>query len=186
MNLKEVDSINGIILIGYPAIREAYSVADEKTKPVLEALFGKEAVKPERSKDVRDRIKSYEDACEELGMPVVTDWGDMKIDEIAYAKLKTIVWALNEGWVPDWEDSDQYKYWVWFNMSDLNEWYSRVVARSCDSSSSNGGVAYAVANYDSTVTHSNYGSRLALKTRDLAVYCGNTFASLWAEYLLIL
>lgn len=186
MNLKEANGINGIVIIGYSAIKQAYSVADEKTKPVLEALFGKDAVKPERSKDVRDRIKSYKDACEELGMPVVTDWGDMKIDEIAYAKLKIIVLALNEGWVPDWEDSDQYKYWIWFNMSDLKEWYSRVVARSCSYSNSYGGVACAYAGYGSSNAGSYDGSRLALKTRDLAIYCGNTFASLWAEYLLIL
>lgn len=131
------------IVLNKQNVKAAYKVADDNTKVVLAALFGEDTVKPERSKDVRDRIKSYEDACEELGMPVVTDWGDMKIDEIAYAKLKTIVWALNEGWVPDWEDSDQYKYWVWFNMSDLNEWYSRVVARSCVSSYSYGGVACA-------------------------------------------
>nr|WP_129729964.1 hypothetical protein [Parabacteroides goldsteinii] len=181
-----INSMSGIVFIGYSSIKEAYNVADEKTKPVIEALFGKEAVKPLRPEDVRERVKSYEDACEELGIPVVTDWGDMKIDEIAYAKLKTIVWALNEGWVPDWEDSDQYKYWAWFDMSDLNQWYSRVVARSCSYSYTNGGVACASCSNASADTSSNYGSRLALKSRDLAIYCGNTFASLWAEYLLIL
>lgn len=174
------------IVLNKQNVEAAYKVADDNTKAVLTALFGESVVKPVRPEDVKERVKSYEDACEELGIPVVTDWGDMKIDEIAYAKLKTIVWALNEGWVPDWEDSDQYKYWVWFNMSDLNQWYSRVVARSCDSSSSDGGVAYAYCNYASANASSSCGSRLALKSRDLAIYCGNTFASLWAEYLLIL
>ena len=174
------------IVLNKQNVEAAYKVADDNTKVVLTALFGESAVKPVRPEDVRERVKSYEDACEELGMPVVTDWGDMKIDEIAYAKLKTIVWALNEGWVPDWEDSDQYKYWVWFNMSDLNDWYSRVVARSCSYSSSYGGVACAYCSYASAYTSSYYGSRLAFRTRDLAIYCGNTFASLWAEYLLIL
>ena len=174
------------IVLNKQNVEAAYKVADDNTKAVLTALFGESVVKPVRPEDVKERVKSYEDACEELGIPVVTDWGDMKIDEIAYAKLKTIVWALNEGWVPDWEDSDQYKYWVWFNMSDLNQWYSRVVARSCNYSYADGGVALAHCNYTSTNTYSNYGSRLALKSRDLAIYCGNTFASLWAEYLLIL
>ena len=174
------------IVLNKQNVEAAYKVADDNTKAVLTALFGESVVKPVRPEDVKERVKSYEDACEELGIPVVTDWGDMKIDEIAYAKLKTIVWALNEGWVPDWEDSDQYKYWVWFNMSDLNQWYSRVVARSCDFSDANGGVAYAYCYYTSAYTSSGYGSRLALKSRDLAIYCGNTFASLWAEYLLIL
>lgn len=174
------------IVLNKQNVEAAYKVADDNTKAVLTALFGESVVKPVRPEDVKERVKSYEDACEELGIPVVTDWGDMKIDEIAYAKLKTIVWALNEGWVPDWEDSDQYKYWVWFNMSDLNQWYSRVVARSCSYSSTDGGVAYAFCSNTSTYTHSYFGSRLALKSRDLAIYCGNTFASLWAEYLLIL
>ena len=174
------------IVLNKQNVEAAYKVADDNTKAVLTALFGESVVKPVRPEDVKERVKSYEDACEELGIPVVTDWGDMKIDEIAYAKLKTIVWALNEGWVPDWEDSDQYKYWVWFNMSDLNQWYSRVVARSCAYSNTGGGVASANCNFTSAVTYSNFGSRLALKSRDLAIYCGNTFASLWAEYLLIL
>lgn len=174
------------IVLNKQNVEAAYKVADDNTKAVLTALFGESVVKPVRPEDVKERVKSYEDACEELGIPVVTDWGDMKIDEIAYAKLKTIVWALNEGWVPDWEDSDQYKYWVWFNMSDLNQWYSRVVARSCIYSYTYGGVAFAYCNNTSTYTNSVYGSRLALKSRDLAIYCGNTFASLWAEYLLIL
>lgn len=174
------------IVLNKQNVEAAYKVADDNTKAVLTALFGESVVKPVRPEDVKERVKSYEDACEELGIPVVTDWGDMNIDEIAYAKLKTIVWALNEGWVPDWEDSDQYKYWVWFNMSDLNQWYSRVVARSCVSSSTYGGVASASCSNASAGTYSYCGSRLALKSRDLAIYCGNTFASLWAEYLLIL
>lgn len=174
------------IVLNKQNVEAAYKVADENMKVVLTALFGESAVKPVRPEDVRERVKSYEDACKELGLPVVTDWENMTPDEVAYIKLKTIVRALNEGWVPDWEDSDQYKYWVWFNMSDLNEWYSRVVARSCDYSYSYGGVACAYCSNTSTYTSSFCGSRLAFRTRDLAIYCGNTFASLWAEYLLIL
>lgn len=173
------------IVLNKQNVEAAYKVADDNTKVVLTALFGESVVKPVRPEDVKERVKSYEDACEELGIPVVTDWENMTIDEIAYIKLKTIVRALNEGWVPDWEDSDQYKYWVWFNMSDLKEWYSRVVARSCVSSNTYGGVASADCGNTSTSADSYYGSRLALKSRDLAVYCGSTFASLWAEYMLI-
>lgn len=159
----------------------AYNAANKETKEWLEVLFGKDILPP---KSIIDRIKSYEDACRELGCEPRCFSG-MSKDEVAYIKLKTIVHALNEGWVPDWGNLDQYKYWVWFNMPDLKDWYSRVVARSCDSSITYGGVAYASADGVSAVTNSNCGSRLAFRTRDLAIYCGNTFASLWAEYLLI-
>lgn len=160
----------------------AYNVASKETKEVLEMLFGKDIFSP---KDIKDRVKTYEDACKEFGW-IPREFKGLKKDEIAYIKLKTIVSALNEGWVPDWKDSNQYKYWAWFNMSDLKEWYSRVVARSCNDSYTNGGVAYANADYYSTYTDSAYGSRLAFKSGDLAIYCGNQFAKLWAEYLLIL
>lgn len=151
------------IVLNKQNVEAAYKVADENIKVVLTALFGESAVKPVRPEDVRERVKSYEDACKELGLPVVTDWENMTPDEVAYIKLKTIVRALNEGWVPDWEDSDQYKYWVWFNMSDLKEWYSRVVARSYYSSGAGGGVSCANASSDSTNTNSYFGSRLAFR-----------------------
>lgn len=143
-------------------------------------------IKQARPADVRERVKSYEDACVELMIPVITNWEDMTMDEIAYIKLKTIVRALNEGWLPDWEDSDQYKYWVWFDMSDLIKCDSCGVLRSVGNSNTQCGVAAAYASCDASYTGSVFGSRLALKSSELAIYCGNTFASLWAEYMLIL
>jgi len=65
-----------------------------------------------------DRIKTFEDACAELELyPEEVLAGFMKTastDEIAYRKLRIIAEALNEGWKPDWSNSDEYKYYPWF------------------------------------------------------------------------
>ena len=37
-------------------------------------------------------------------------------DEIARRKLETITEALNEGWRPDWNNTNEYKYFPWFRI----------------------------------------------------------------------
>ena len=77
-----------------------------------------QAVKQVAPKDITKRVKTYADACAVLGIEpmnedVFTKLGFTK-DEIAYRKLKTIAEALNEGWRPNWADSNEYKYFPWF------------------------------------------------------------------------
>ena len=78
--------------------------------------------KKNSSTDIVERIKTFEDACNELGITnaelVVS--GEIENDfksVSAYQKLIIIARALNEGWVPDWKNDSQYKYYPWFNMS---------------------------------------------------------------------
>ena len=69
-------------------------------------------------KDITKRVKTYADACAVLGIEPMNETVLAKLgftkDEIAYRKLKTIAEALNEGWRPDWANSNEYKYWPWF------------------------------------------------------------------------
>ncbi len=63
-------------------------------------------------------IKTFEDACEELGIDPDEEFnGDDLIDEAAYKKLKVIVAAINQGWTPDWDNTDQQKWWPYFKLS---------------------------------------------------------------------
>ncbi len=56
-------------------------------------------------KDVKERIRTFDDVLKEKGLP--QDYSELlnglgyEPDEIAYAKLKLIVEVLNEGWEPD-------------------------------------------------------------------------------------
>jgi hypothetical protein len=119
-------------------------------------------------------IKTFEDACAALNLdpnalPVVDALPEKHRKALqAHYKLIIIAEALNEGWQPDWTDWDQYKYFPWFEFR-----------RSAGFGFSFGacpGLAHA---------HSDVGSRLCFKTRDLAKYAGKQFEDLYRDYLVI-
>lgn len=110
----------------------------------------------EPEKDVKERIKTFEDACREIGIDAEA-WSRDKIslglepDVLAFLKLRIIVKALNEGWEPQFIE-DEYRYYPWFILYTGEEYNkldeeekSRVVYRSSNSASALGGVSYASA-----------------------------------------
>lgn len=149
-----------------------------------------------KTKDITERIKTFEDACNELGQDhelvkqyeAVSACGDIT-DVVAYMKLRIIAAALNEGWQPKM-DGVEWRYYPYFWLYSKKEYdrmseeeRSRVVLRSGYYSCTSGGVAYANASYDSSGTNSGSGSRLAFKTRTLAMHAGKQFIDIWADYL---
>lgn len=148
----------------------------------------------EKPKNVMERIKTFEDACNELGIDH-NEWMQdkkelgLEADVIAYLKLRIIATALNEGWKPQFT-TDEYRYFPWFclyTQSEIDEMNeedkSRVVDRSNLIAYANGGVAFAHTFYGSSGTYSLVGSRLAFKTRELAEYAGRQFVEIWADYV---
>lgn len=69
-------------------------------------------------KEPGDTIKSYEQACEFLGRnPRISIQCDGNVRALeAWHKLLTIAEAWNkiDGFVPDWGNSSQWKYYPWF------------------------------------------------------------------------
>ena len=151
-----------------------------------------------------ERIKTFDDARRELGRMAEngdTVAGDLLCDyesnadnitmpeTVAYMKLCIIAAALNEGWTPKFT-TDEYRYFPWFYLYTQEEIdkmdkekRSRVVLRSNFYASANGGVAYAYAYHDSSYAYPDCGSRLAFKTRELAVYAGKQFTDIWADFV---
>lgn len=83
----------------------------------------------EPEKDVRKRIKTFEDACHEIGIDAEA-WNRDKIslglepDVLAFLKLRIIVKALNEGWEPRFTE-DECRYYPWFILytgEEYNSW----------------------------------------------------------------
>lgn len=148
----------------------------------------------EKPQNVMERVKTFKDACNELGIEHdkwVQDKKDLGLeaDVIAYLKLRIIAAALNEGWKPQFT-TDEYRYFPWFclyTQSEIDEMSeedkSRVVFRSYFSAFAYGGVAYAVTVYVSSYAVTLIGSRLAFKTRELAEYAGRQFVEIWADYV---
>lgn len=148
----------------------------------------------EKPQNVMERVKTFKDACNELGIEHdkwVQDKKDLGLeaDVIAYLKLRIIAAALNEGWKPQFT-TDEYRYFPRFYLytqSEIDEMSeeekSRVVYRSYNGANAYGGVAYAYTSSDSSPTYTYIGSRLAFKTRELAEYAGRQFVEIWADYV---
>ena len=182
----EVKDLKGLydILTNYPQISK------EQVECEMKKVFGEDVFKPA---DIRDRIKTFEDAKRELGNdhPLVKEWnlGDnLSADLEAYLKLRIIVAALNEGWKPKFT-SDEWRYFPYFYLVTKNEIEkmddeerSRVVLRSNYNAHAYGGIVCASALYDSSVAYANSGSRLAFKNRDLAIYAGQQFIDIYANF----
>ncbi len=121
-------------------------------------------------KDIKERIKTFEDVLKAMDM-TLEDFEetskDLMPDELAYRKLKQIVGVLNEGWTPDWSNSNEWKYYPWFKMG----------------SPSGSGFSFDVC--DGWVSASDVGSRLCFKSRELAEYAGKQFENLYKDYFVI-
>ena len=149
----------------------------------------------EPEKEVRERIKTFEDACREIGIDAEA-WNRDKIslglepDVLAFLKLRIIVKALNEGWEPRFTE-DECRYYPWFILytgeeyNKLDEEEKSRVVRSYYYASALGGVSYAYANVDSSSTAASIGVRLAFKTSELAAYCGRQFLDIWADFVFL-
>lgn len=151
----------------------------------------------EPEKEVRERIKTFEDACREIGIDAEA-WNRDKIslglepDVLAFLKLRIIVKALNEGWEPRFTE-DECRYYPWFILYTGEEYNkldeeekSRVVCRSDSGASALGGVSFAGAGSDSSsVAVAVIGVRLAFKTSELAAYCGRQFLDIWADFVFL-
>lgn len=150
----------------------------------------------EPEKDVRKRIKTFEDACHEIGIDAEA-WNRDKIslglepDVLAFLKLRIIVKALNEGWEPRFTE-DECRYYPWFILYTGEEYNkldeeekSRVVYRSYNDGNALGGVSYGSAGSDSSSANASIGVRLAFKTSELAAYCGRQFLDIWADFVFL-
>lgn len=153
------------------------------------------------NRPVTERIMTFADACNALGdeHPLVTQYrltaaaykGDpMTEDFIVYLKLRIIVAALNEGWEPKFT-KDEYRYFPWFYFYTKEEYdklddekKGRCVLRSGNITNANYGFVYVFANYDSSNSFSNSGSRLVFRTRELAAYAGRQFIEEWADFMI--
>lgn len=132
--------------------------------------------------DICERVKSYADACAVLGVDRMDEKAmkasGFRPDEIARRKLETITEALNEGWRPDWNNTDEPKYYPWFYIKpgagkDAEGKPDGAVA----------GLADAATSYAASITDASIGSRLCFHERRTAAYAGDTFRDLYAQIL---
>jgi len=156
---------------------------------------------------VTTRVKTLDDAIAELGddNPAVKAYRSIKYgysisekgpetaDIIAYAALRVITEALNEGWKPQFTQGER-QWYAWYDLiskEDLDEMSeeekknSRVVGRAVYNANAYGGLVYSNASHVSTVSYTYYGSRLAFKNEELAEYAAKQFIDIYADFCFI-
>lgn len=183
------------VLTNYPAISK------EQVKNEMHKVFGEDTFKP---KDIMERVKTFEDACRELGEdhPFVRSYNGYAsniheenkndTDILAYLKLRIICAALNEGWEPQFTE-DEWRYYPWFILwtedelsEKSDEWKTdRHLISTGEHQTGYAGLACAYSSNAPSATSAHLGSRLCLKSDTLAVYCGKQFINIWADFCLI-
>lgn len=191
------DDLQGLyqVLTNYPAISK------EQVQNEMHKVFGEETFKP---KDIMERVKTFEDACRELGEdhPFVRSYNGYAnnihennkndTDILAYLKLRIICAALNEGWEPQFTE-DEWRYYPWFTLwtedelsEKSDEWKTdRHLISTGEYQTDYAGLVCADSNAAPSTATANIGSRLCLKSDTLAVYCGKQFINIWADFCLI-
>ncbi len=101
---------------------------------------------------VTDRIKTMEDVFEELGK---------RTDHVG-DKLEFLVEVLNEGWKPDWNNSNESKYVPYLKWN---------------------GTGFSYDSYSSWYSVTFVGSRLCFKNAELAKYAAVQFEKEYNDYL---
>ena len=182
---------------------------ENKTKKVeIEIPVGKVAkwvdgvltLVDEKPQDVTERIKTFADACRELGSdhPFVKAYDgyvshihqhDMNdYDLVAYLQLRIITAALNEGWEPQFTKGER-RWYFWYDLITKEQYdklsaedRSRVVGRGGYNANAHYGLVYAVAYNASSFSYTVCGSRFAFKSEKLAAYAGRQFAEIYADF----
>lgn len=148
-------------------IVNAYAQGDDSVKTMLCTMFPDIEFEAETAVDdrpVTERIKTFGDACKELGLDAEAEIARLKETwlttpkDVAYWKLRIIEVALNEGWKPQFV-SKEMRYYPCFDVL---------------------GNVYAFATYESDFAHSGF----TFKSKELAQYAGVQFEHLWRDYLL--
>ena len=190
-------------------VEAAYKVADENGKKLLDALFGKAAKANTPNLDDYKSIKTYEDACEALGLtPIYSDenvdravcehindhWDyrqDLPKHIKALLKLETIAKAL---WGRNWEpkpdaSGDTWFWYPWFalwtekEIQDLNKDQRGALLSANARTGALAGFGYLATHIRSSDASAYFGFRLCQETEEKARYFGTQFVELWAEYL---
>jgi hypothetical protein len=124
---------------------------------------------------ITEKVKSFEDACQLQGLDAAVEipFAEPKNDRQkalnAFAKLAIITPALNEDWVPNWDNRNEYKYSPWFDMRS--------------ESAGGSGLGFSFCDFAFDLSHTYVGSRLVFKSRELARYAGTQFVQIYKDMM---
>ncbi|MBX7204174.1 MAG: hypothetical protein K1X81_02005 [Bacteroidia bacterium] len=113
---------------------------------------------------MKHKIKTVADAFKAVGLdpnklPNVSGLPERHAQAVVdYYKAVVVAEALNEGWQPDWNNHDEWKYYPWFDVKASAKKLAGSGLSCCD--------------YGYPGSYSFVGSRLCFKSAELARYAG--------------
>lgn len=157
------------------------------------------------NRPITERVKTFEDACNILGEnhPCVIAYNAFEHDVMAavdakeiadvaaYLKLRIIAAYQTKGWKPEFTENE-YRWYPWFylytqeEIDEMTEERKKEISlllwggTAYSGSSCGLGYVYSYAAFASSAAY--YGSRLAVKSEELAKYFGRQFIEIWADY----
>jgi hypothetical protein len=175
--------------VSYTAIKAIYDTASEEFKVTLEKIFGKEAF----AFDYRT-IKSFEDACDKLGIskrtPVVPTANEyckeaLEQSEAMY-KLLVICKAINDGQQYDEEGYTWAPIYYFYTKDELKEMgeekrkarHIQLLSAANAGLAELSGVRCAYANHRGAFTYAYYGFPLCANSEEKALYLDEQFRDL--------
>lgn len=182
--------MNKVIEVTENDVKAAFQAAKtDEMKEVLAALFCKREAP---TLDNYKTIKSYEDACEALGVsPIQPEKMNVSKHIVALMKLETISKAL---WGKDFDPKPDpkgekcfwYPYFALYTQDEiegLNEAQRGALLSAGAGDGTIAGFGYLYTGIRSSHASANVGFRLCQETEEKAQYFGTQFIELWAEYL---
>lgn len=180
------------------AYNSGHDSVTPEAKAFMEETFGKKALMEPLS--IKDKVTTFEDACKLLNLPetdnrlqlIASDLTDKRMK--AGLQLEIIIEAINEGWKYT-PLCGEIAWWPWHfvyskheieNMSeDLRKKKIQMYVDNYDNLLPDefAGLGFASSSYAWSYSDSDVGSRLALKSEDLAVYVGRMFPELYYDWL---
>ena len=116
----------------------------DKVKTALVIVYGK-----------RLGILSFDNVCKQLGV-------ENNNQLSSFEKLKLISKVANQGWYPNWHNTNEYKYLPYFKMVK-------------------GVFSFSIVNYN--ITRMTVPSALLYQSSDLAYFIGVYYFDLYEDYL---
>lgn len=148
------------------SVLETYKNADASGKQSLEKVFGKDFFAEKNKKS--NYMQLWNDFCKKnklkVTLPYLNPKNSEEESENAYKMLINIIRIANKGWVPDFKNENEYKYYPWFYLDE------------------DSGFAFSNASYDCTSTDSNVGSRLCFFSRQTAEEIAKAFLPIYEKY----
>lgn len=182
--------MNKVIEVTENDVKAAFQAAKtDEMKEVLAALFCKREAP---TLDNYKTIKSYEDACEALGVsPIQPEKMNVSKHIVALMKLETISKAL---WGKDFDPKPDpkgekcfwYPYFALYTQDEiegLNEAQRGALLSADAIYGTYAGFGCLITLYRSSGATAYIGFRLCQETEEKAQYFGTQFIELWAEYL---